>query len=360
MAIPIPMQELFTIQSILVKPITTVGLTLLLFGFYILLFGQSFYFLSTRRNTDNRKLHLAWITSLFFVATAAAFINAASDVWDSVVAFRTLQTQDIMPFVAYSQGNKDKTGIIAATYIGYVVTNCIADSVLLHRLYIIWSSSKLIVAFPVLASIVANAVGLATAIMKVIASRNTADPVLYALYKKGVKYQIGYYATNAAVNGMITLMIAGRIWWAARDTRRALSGRPGTNAIDPEYKTIIAMVLESGSVYPMFLIVHAALTANASSIGVPVNLTPAVILVAGIAPTTIILRSNLNRSAKTGQPKEKTSTMQFELSSMEMKTEMESPTSPISLPAYGSSHLGHSETYVGSNADIEAQKPHVM
>ncbi|EEB99310.1 hypothetical protein MPER_01032, partial [Moniliophthora perniciosa FA553] len=93
------------------------------------------------------------------------------------------------PFLAYSQSNKDKTGII-----------CIADSVLLHRLYIIWGSRKLVVAFPVLASVVANAVGLATVIMKVVASRNTADPALYALYKKGVEYQIGYWTSYVTPN----------------------------------------------------------------------------------------------------------------------------------------------------------------
>ncbi|ESK88061.1 hypothetical protein Moror_10760 [Moniliophthora roreri MCA 2997] len=322
MAIQFAFQELFTIQSILVKPIATVGLTLLLFGFYVPLFSQSLHFLFTRRNAINRRLHLAWITSLFFVATAASFINAASHVWDSVVAFRALQTQDMIPLVAYSQGNKEKTGVIAATYVGYVVTNCIADSVLIHRLCTIWGSSRLVVAFPVLASVVANAVGLVAAIMKTIASRDTSDPALYALYLKAVSYQIGYYATNAAVNGMITLMIAGRIWCVARDTRHAYLNNLAGNTIDPWLKSIITMILESGSMYPMLLIVHAVLTRNASSIGIPIDLTPAVILVAGIAPTSIIAWSSFNLCTQENRYA-RNSTPQFELSSVEaVKTEV--------------------------------------
>ncbi|ESK88059.1 hypothetical protein Moror_10758 [Moniliophthora roreri MCA 2997] len=301
MAIPVPMQELFTVQSVFVKPITAVGLTLLLSGFYILLLGQSLYFLSTRRDADNRRLHLTWITSLFFVAIAASFINAAGDVWDSVTAFQVLQTQDIMSFVAYSQGNKDKTGIIAATYLGYVLMNCISDSFLIHRLYVVWGSSRRAIAFPVVASVAVNAVGLATAITKIIASVDTSNPALYELYKKTINYQIGCYCANPPVNVMIILMIAGRIWWVARDIRRAIPGPRQSKAIHRDYKTVIAMTLESGLVYSMVRIVHAVLAGNAGAIGVPINLAPASILVAGIAPTFVILQSNLIRSVQRGQ-----------------------------------------------------------
>uniref|UniRef100_A0A0W0FED4 Uncharacterized protein n=1 Tax=Moniliophthora roreri TaxID=221103 RepID=A0A0W0FED4_MONRR len=88
-------ESVFNVRFVLVKPITTVGLTLLLFGFYVLLFGQSFYFLSTRQNAVNRRFHLISIATLFVVATAASFIAATGDVWDSVEILRALKTQNL-------------------------------------------------------------------------------------------------------------------------------------------------------------------------------------------------------------------------------------------------------------------------
>ncbi|KAK7047158.1 hypothetical protein VNI00_006824 [Paramarasmius palmivorus] len=300
----------------------------------------------------NRRLHIAWITSLFVVTTVAAFVITASDIMDGVISFTSLKTQDPSHFLSYGVYDPAKTGIIVVTYIGYVLANCIADSVLLHRLYTIWGSRKRIVAFPLLASVVANAIGLATAIMKIISS-DMRKAENFAIYQKAIQYQIGYFASNAAVNSLITLMIATRIWWVARDTRRAISGHSQSNDIDPEYKTIIRMILESGSIYPAFLIVHAVLTGHASKVGVTVNLLPAVILISGIAPTLIILRSNLTRTVEERKPREKSSTLHFELSSV-VKSDIESPTSPIDMPRLGVSQLGQSDTmfsHVGSDAE---------
>uniref|UniRef100_A0A0W0G0V7 Uncharacterized protein n=1 Tax=Moniliophthora roreri TaxID=221103 RepID=A0A0W0G0V7_MONRR len=175
-----------------------------------------------------------------------------------------------------------------------------------------------------------SAVGLATAITKIIVSVDTSNPALYELYKKTINYQIGYYCANPPVNVMITLMIgttlpsfvpqlcahefhaAGRIWWVARDIRRAIPGPRQSKAIHRDYKTVIAMTLESGLVYSMVRIVHAG---NAGAIGVPINLAPASILVAGIAPTFVILQSNLIRSVQRGQT-DKSISLQFELTSV--------------------------------------------
>ncbi|KAK7047169.1 hypothetical protein VNI00_006835 [Paramarasmius palmivorus] len=347
------LEDLFTVDSVLVKPIISVGLTLLLFGFYVLLFGQSFYHLKTRRNVINRELHLGWITSLFVMTTVASFVMAASDVMDAVISFEALKTQDPTHFLTYGIYDPAKTGIIAMTYLGYVVANCIADSFLLYRLFTVWGSSKRIVAFPAVASLVANVIGLTTAVMKIISS-DMRNPSNFGVYQKAIQYQIGYYGANAAVNGMITLLIAGRIWWVARTNRRAMPGQSQSNGIDPDYKLNIAIILESGVIYPVFLIVHAVLTANASKVGVTVNLTPAVILVAGIAPTLIILRSILNNRFGIEQPQRgATSEMHFDRSSVE-KGDIES--SPIAhLPTLGASRVGQSETIIGGGVEIQSR-----
>ncbi|ESK93522.1 hypothetical protein Moror_1645 [Moniliophthora roreri MCA 2997] len=287
---------LFNIQSVLVRPIITVGITFLLFGGGRIIIFFLLHFLWTRPNMINRKSHVAWIACLFVMATATSFVSTASVVMDSVVFFRVVQTQDLAPFITYIGDSQAMAGIAGFTNIGYVVTNCIADSVLIHRLYTIWGSTTRVIAVPVLASVVANAFGFATGIMQILAFNPNIGTVEFSI--KTANFQLGYYATNAAVNSMITLMIAGRIWWTARDARRAISNR---SEISKKFRTVVAMVLESGMIYPTVLVIHVAFSANASKLGVFVNLTPAITLVAGMAPTFLIMWSNINRVGGTKQ-----------------------------------------------------------
>ncbi|EEB89547.1 hypothetical protein MPER_12340 [Moniliophthora perniciosa FA553] len=149
--------NIFTIQMVLAAPIITIGLTMLLFGFYAPLFGQSFYFLSTRQCAINRRLHLTSITSLFLVAATASFVGAAGVIQDSISMVRALQTRDPEPSRAvFDLITPGRIGLEAINQIGFVVTNCIADYVLIYRLYTIWGSSKRVIALPLVASLVAN------------------------------------------------------------------------------------------------------------------------------------------------------------------------------------------------------------
>ncbi|ESK93537.1 hypothetical protein Moror_1635 [Moniliophthora roreri MCA 2997] len=310
MGAELDVSSLFNVKSVLAKPIATVGIALLLFGFYALLFGQLLHFLWTRPNVINRRLHIIWITCLFVMATTTSFVSLASSIEDAVVYFRALQTQDLDPFFTYLGPSQAKAGITGAINIGYVVTNCIADSVLIYRLYAICGSRRRAVAFPIVASVVTNAFGLATAIMKVLSIKiNTLEFVM-----KTVNYYLGYYAANAAVNGMLTLMIAGRIWWAARDARRGTSSH---SSISKEFKTVIAMVLESGIVYPTVLIINVALIGNGSQLDIIVDLGPAVTLVAGIAPTFVILWPYITGYVQEGQLENKS--VSFHLESTQVK-----------------------------------------
>ncbi|KIK50665.1 hypothetical protein GYMLUDRAFT_252765 [Collybiopsis luxurians FD-317 M1] len=122
---------------------------------------------------------------------------------------------------------------------------------------------------------------------------NSAIPANFQLEAKGINFGLGFYYANAALNLLFTLMIAGRIWWVAVRTSKSF-GRDGI--INKEYKHIIAILLECGIIYPITLIAQAATQGNLSKIVIPVNLSATVILVSGIAPTLIILRTCLGRS----------------------------------------------------------------
>ncbi|KIK68212.1 hypothetical protein GYMLUDRAFT_143625, partial [Collybiopsis luxurians FD-317 M1] len=99
---------------------------------------------------------------------------------------------------------------------------------------------------------------------------NTAIPGNFALELKGINYHLGFYYANASLNLVFTLVIAGRIWWVARQINRLL-GREDT--IKKKYRQIIVILIECGIIYPITLIAHAAVEGNNNRIVIPVSLT---------------------------------------------------------------------------------------
>uniref|UniRef100_A0A0W0FNT3 Uncharacterized protein n=1 Tax=Moniliophthora roreri TaxID=221103 RepID=A0A0W0FNT3_MONRR len=304
MGAELDVSSLFNVKSVLAKPIATVGP-------FCCLVGDE---LSSSSVTDE-VLYNRILCSTLWAAVALPLDPPKRDQQEVAHHMDYVSVCDgdyyiVYPFFTYLGPSQAKAGITGAINIGYVVTNCIADSVLIYRLYAICGSRRRAVAFPIVASVVTNAFGLATAIMKVLSIKiNTLEFVM-----KTVNYYLGYYAANAAVNGMLTLMIAGRIWWAARDARRGTSSH---SSISKEFKTVIAMVLESGIVYPTVLIINVALIGNGSQLDIIVDLGPAVTLVAGIAPTFVILWPYITGYVQEGQLENKS--VSFHLESTQVK-----------------------------------------
>ncbi|THU94170.1 hypothetical protein K435DRAFT_724707 [Dendrothele bispora CBS 962.96] len=288
--------SVFSVDIAVLGPVITLVLAVAIFGFYVLLFLLSTYFLSKHKSIFRRKLHLVWTTALFFITTFGGLINAASSIMDTVVLYTALQTQDFQPFINYSSHDKTQTAMLGITYTFLIVANCIADSVLIHRCYLVWGSKKRIVILPILASIITNIIGLVAVGMRTKGVADTSIESNFQLYLKGNNYQLAFYYANSVVNFVITLMIAGRIWWVGRQTQALIDSSRETRIISDKYKAVIAISLECGILYPLSLIAHAAVEGNTDKISIPVNLTPVVIQLAGIAPTLIIVRTCFGKS----------------------------------------------------------------
>ncbi|KAF9259746.1 hypothetical protein L218DRAFT_841137, partial [Marasmius fiardii PR-910] len=80
-------------------------------------------------------------------------------------------------------------------------------------------------------------------------------------------------------------LTASRIWWITRKTESVISGHSKRL-----YHTIIAIILESGIIYPVLLTINVAFYAYQPKIIEVVDLSPTATLFAGIAPTLIIIR----------------------------------------------------------------------
>ncbi|KAF9056871.1 hypothetical protein BDP27DRAFT_1433327 [Rhodocollybia butyracea] len=277
--------SLFSAQVAIVGPIIVFALVLALFGFYTLLFGLSVHFLYKGKNIPHRNLHIAWIISLFLITSVGGIISAATGIDDLVVIYNTLRTQDLAAFVKFFNANTAETVMTGFVYTCLVLANCIADSVMIHRIYLVWGSRLWIIILPALASLVLNVVGLTSDIMRTKGFSNAAIESNFDLELKGKNIGLGFFYANAVFNMLLTAMIAGRIWWVGRRTS-ATFGRSGM--INQKYKDLIAVLLECGVLYPIALIAHAAVEGHLSTIAIPVDMTGPTILVAGISPTMII------------------------------------------------------------------------
>uniref|UniRef100_A0A0W0FNS2 Uncharacterized protein n=1 Tax=Moniliophthora roreri TaxID=221103 RepID=A0A0W0FNS2_MONRR len=272
----VPVESLLGVQSVLVRPIVTVGLTSLLFVmakglqqdsmFHSLQYRSTFCGLAETR-TGHYTLH-------------------RFDVSDSLVFFRTVQTQDRVAFRAYLAGGPAKKGLSGTLYLGYALTNCIGDSVLIHRLYTIWGDkNKLYIAPPIILSVLANAFSVAVGIL-----HNVEFVIDDLEFMTAVaNCRLAHYIVNAVANGILTLTIVANSW-------------PNLAASSGRESMAIVTALKSGVIYPTVLVVHVALAYNASTIGIAVNFTPAIVLFAGIAPTSAVLLSIVNRRTREGQP----------------------------------------------------------
>ncbi|EEB89087.1 hypothetical protein MPER_12862 [Moniliophthora perniciosa FA553] len=107
-----------------------------------------------------------------------------------------------------------------------------------------------------------------------------------------------FMGVNVLTNLVLTGLLAGRIWYI-RHTNSKLLGRVYTK----RYSALIAIILESGALYPLFLIANIVLTFGDFPVKQRLRIfhAAAIIsnllgLVAAIAPTLIVVRAGLGIS----------------------------------------------------------------
>ncbi|THV06269.1 hypothetical protein K435DRAFT_25554 [Dendrothele bispora CBS 962.96] len=113
-----------------------------------------------------------------------------------------------------------------------------------------------------------------------------------------------FMGVNAFTNLMLTSLIAGRIWYISHQTSKYLSSDYRvSSSTNRKYSSIIAIILESGLLYPIFLILFIILTFGTFPMKDRLNISHAsaivsdnLALIAAIAPTLIIVRTGLGIS----------------------------------------------------------------
>ncbi|EEB89328.1 hypothetical protein MPER_12583 [Moniliophthora perniciosa FA553] len=297
-------ESIYSIKGVLLGPFVSVGLVLFLLGFYVLLFGMVVYFLSTRRNMVNKKLHLGWVITLFVLSASSALLRAGLILREAALAFHAASMQDIDPLVEWESIPAKASYLVpdAFSLIFYVLANCIADGILLYRCFVIWESRKRVIIVPLLVMLATNAFGLAENLVYLVAAGTGQDKLLVQTTNLSFAYGIA----NAVNTPLLTIMIAGRIWWMTWDTREFMGQK-----IEQTYKRIILVLIESGFLYSASIIAKFSVIQSLSSLGFGLDLNGVTSLMVGIAPTLIILRTSLGLTESAVPDARMISTLRF-------------------------------------------------
>ncbi|KAJ6485342.1 hypothetical protein C8R47DRAFT_537018 [Mycena vitilis] len=154
----------------------------------------------------------------------------------------------------------------------------VADSLFLYRCYIIWGSRWKAAAVPGFLMVL-TFVASFLAIRKASASPQQSQP-----------FEIVPYIMATTTNIILILLTAGRIWWIRRDALHVGSDY----TIPSVYRSVIAMIVESGALYcaTTILLIITYILPGTSFIMVQA----AAMHLINIVPTLIIVRVGLARS----------------------------------------------------------------
>jgi len=154
--------------------------------------------------------------------------------------------------------------------------NIVADVIIIYRCYLVWGKKKWIM---VLFAIVCLGT-MGSIYLQFARSYDTA---------KG--FFILYLVTTLFINLIIVLLTAGRIWWIGRKARALLA-----RSILRRYDTSITILLESGILYPTFLLIAVILFITDAPFVAYAPFNAILFQVVAIAPTLIIVRVGLGLS----------------------------------------------------------------
>ncbi|KAI3608908.1 hypothetical protein WG66_011030 [Moniliophthora roreri] len=222
--------------------------------------------------------------TLFILSFSSALLHMGTTIHIAILGFQVATTQDLNPLLDWtSPSNVADKALGLVFYILYILANCIADMILLYRCFVLWNSMRPIFIVALVILFLTNVTGFIRVVLL---------HTLPAVHLQTLSMiHLAYFIANAINTTLLTLATAGQIWWSSREARRLLG-----HEVDRRYKRVVAMVIESGFLYTASLVAEVSVSQSASSLGFELELFPLVALMAGIAPTLIILRSSLGSS----------------------------------------------------------------
>ncbi|KAF9061718.1 hypothetical protein BDP27DRAFT_1428643 [Rhodocollybia butyracea] len=264
----------------------------LFYGAYIIL-GSIYVSLQLQqRKVDKKFQHPFYPVSLLvlFVLATGGIIVSVYDVENIIQEFILLEFTSQDPNARLENLVNYRT----ATKVLYGTANSVADGILVYRCYHVWNGKIWIPLIPAVLSVVNAAISYAaTATIKIGADELFATGQSNEV-NIGDRLDYIFLGVNVFNNLLLTGLIAGRMWWSNRVHSRLL----GIDGQDKRLNAIVSMFVESGTLYPIALVVCLIIQVKGSV----ATMHPILLQIVGIAPTLIMVRTSLGLSASGGSP----------------------------------------------------------
>ncbi|KAK1227359.1 hypothetical protein PQX77_009642 [Marasmius sp. AFHP31] len=264
---------------------------ILVYGFNTVLFVMGMYLLHKRKKREGMLFQVVSSGLLFAFATISAVVGAVIVV-DGYIRATPLAVSGIN-----SQ---------ACSVVQYVVLHLIdftAFMILVYRCYSIWGQNWKVVILPVVVILTESGVYYTELpqYMKIQFAAGLQQQASAEVLEQSLAFTTAALVLGAFANALLTLLIAGRIWWLKRRIQRLMvraqhsQGKSGS--LGPQkYDSVIAITMESGMIIPIFLITYTvysvrnATSSDHDALTIMAFMLPQVI---AFAPLLILVRVGL-------------------------------------------------------------------
>ncbi|KAH7881559.1 uncharacterized protein C8R40DRAFT_1065209 [Lentinula edodes] len=177
----------------------------------------------------------------------------------------------------------------------YVAANIIADTILLYRCYLVWGSRKYVTPSLAILSLVNTVVAVFGVVL--VAKNDQEQVIVQTEHAPAGPAIISliFPSINLFTNLALTGLIAGRMWWLAHVTQQLLGV---SKSHDKSIRQIVALMLESSSIYPVALII--SMVVNQLLL---VDTQPFLTIIVGIVPTLMLVKIELKIGIEDGSDK---------------------------------------------------------
>ncbi|KAJ7649023.1 hypothetical protein DFH06DRAFT_556688 [Mycena polygramma] len=215
----------------------------LFYGMYIVLFFISMHLLLRRYNAT-QTLHKSRQTSSIFTSTV--FVSAICLFLVVTAHWTTIVYRSFIAYVALQHGDEAETFFRDHTQLSEVIQSCfmslsvvIGDSLIIHRLWVVWAHRKFVLAVPVV-SLLTLTVG---SFISLTITEHSTDVFANPLLKMST-------ILTLLINVYCTVFIAWKIWTITKASMPSLASGTSLNHF-------IVIVVESAGLYACWAVFFA-------------------------------------------------------------------------------------------------------
>ncbi|KAL0059241.1 hypothetical protein AAF712_014019 [Marasmius tenuissimus] len=246
------------------------------YGIIVVLVFQCAAAVLSSSNKNMRIPMLIYVAFMFALGTIFTALNL-NGLQDRYIQFRNFPEGGPLGY-GLSQFSSWRS-ILANTV--YIVSNWLADGLLIYRCFVIWNRRKAILVFPMI--MFGGSIS-----MGVITLYKSSSPGSNLWSEITVDFALPYFTISVALNVLLTLIICFRLLWHSRLYNLAASPSKGS------YRRIVAMLVESCALYALFSVLFIGTYASGNYMS---NFfLPVLSQVQIISPFLIIMRVAHRRS----------------------------------------------------------------